>query len=215
MIPGNKTRMKWPPGYVLIMLMLVIALMGLGLMMAVPVWQTQIQRDNEEELIFRGNQYIEALRIFQLKNPGSFPKTLEELIEKKCIRRLYKDPMTPGGEWNLILYQEGVGGAGQQRPLTSGGSGTSTSRGSATSRTSPGQIPGGPSFSAQRVMVAPLKALSSIRNPRILGVVSTSTKKSIRIYKEQESYDKWLFFYGQDSAKIPEIVYYGQPSKTP
>ena len=189
------------------MLMLVIALMGLGLMMAVPVWQTQIQRENEEELIFRGNQYIEALRIFQLKNPGSFPKALQELVEKRCIRRLYKDPMSLGGEWNLILYQEGVGGAGQQRSLTP--------RGSASSRISSGESPQGRPFSAQRVMVAPLKALSSIRNPRILGVVSTSTKKSIRIYKEQESYDKWLFFYGQDSTKLPEIVYYGQPSETP
>jgi type II secretory pathway pseudopilin PulG len=199
--------MKQPRGYVLIMLMLVIALMGLGLMVAVPVWQTQIQRENEEELIFRGNQYVEALRIFQLKNPGSFPKTLEELVENKCIRRLYKDPMTPGGEWNLILNQEGIGSVGQPRSLTS--------RGSASSRISPGEGPKGPSFSAQRVMVAPPKALSSIRNPRILGVVSTSTKKSIRVYKEQESYDKWLFFYGQDSTKLPEIIYYGQPAKTP
>jgi hypothetical protein len=64
-------------------------------------------------------------------------------------------------------------------------------------------------------MVAPFKALSSIRNAQILGVVSASTKKSIRIYKKQESYDKWLFFYGQDQDKQPEIVYYGQPAKTP
>ncbi len=207
MTPGERTRMKQPPGYILIMLILVIAIMGLGLMMAVPVWQTQIQRENEEELIFRGSQYVEAVRLFQLKNPGSFPKTLEELVEKKCIRRLYKDPMTPGGEWNLILHLEGIGGPGQRGVLPS--------RGSTSPGSSPSESPRGQSFSAQKVLVAPAKALSSIRNPRILGVVSTSTKKSIRIYQEQESYDKWLFFYGQDSTKLPEIVYYGQASKTP
>src|SRR5512136_312656 len=141
MIRGNRPGTKQPRGYVLIVLMLVIAPMGLGLIMAVPLWQTQIQKENEEALVFRGNQYIEAIRIFQLKNPGTFPKTLQELKEKKCIRRLFKDPMTSGGEWNLVLYQEGTGGQGQQRPLTSRGSATSTSRGSAASRTSPGQIP--------------------------------------------------------------------------
>jgi hypothetical protein len=44
-------------------------------------------------------------------------------------------------------------------------------------------------------------------------VVSSSTKKSIRIYNDQESYDKWLFFYGQDPEKMPEIVYYGKTEK--
>ena len=54
------------------------------------------------------------------------------------------------------------------------------------------------------------RALPSIRNPQIIGVVSSSTKKSIRLYNDQDSYDKWLFFYGQDPEKPPEIIYYGQ-----
>lgn len=198
--------MKEPRGYILIMLMLAITIMSLGLMVAVPVWQTQIQRENEEELIFRGNQYVEAVRIFQLKNPGSFPKALDELVDNKCLRRLFRDPMTPEGEWNIILHQEGTGGTG--RPVSP------PQRRGALPPQNPqarGQTQG---FSPQKIMVAPLKALSSIQNPQILGVVSTSTKKSIRVYKEQESYDKWLFYYGQDPNKLPEIVYYGQPAKT-
>ena len=51
------------------------------------------------------------------------------------------------------------------------------------------------------------------RNAQIIGVVSASTQTSIKIYNDQESYDRWLFFYGQDPAKMPEIVYYGQPQK--
>jgi len=198
--------MKEPRGYILIMLMLVITIMALGLMVAVPVWQTQIQRENEEELIFRGKQYVEAVRIFQLKKPGNFPKTLDELVEEKCLRRLYKDPMAPGREWNIILHQEGTAGMGRQT--------SRQQRGSAAAKISPGrgQTQG---FVTQKIMVAPLEALSSIQNAQILGVVSTSTKKSIRVYQEQESYDKWLFYYGQDPNKLPEIVYYGQPPKTP
>ena len=198
--------MNKPRGYVLIMLLLVMTIMSIGLMVAVPVWQTQIQRENEEELIFRGNQYVEAVRIFQLKNPGSFPKTLDELVEKKCLRRLYRDPMTPEGEWNIIIHQEGIGGTG--RPASGPRRGVLAPQNPQTR----GQTQ---TFSPQKIMVAPLKAISSIRNAQILGVVSASTEKSIRVYQEQESYDKWLFYYGQDPNKLPEIVYYGQPAKTP
>ena len=185
----------------LIMLLLLVTIMAIGLMVAVPVWETQVRREKEEELIFRGKQYIEAVRIYQLKNPGLFPRTFEELVEKKCLRRLYKEPMTPEGEWNVILHQEGTG----QPPAR---------RRSPASRPQ-GPQEGGKAFSPQRILIAPSQALPSIRNPQILGVVSPSTKKSFRLYNDQDSYDKWLFFYGSDPAKLPEIIYYGKPAKFP
>jgi type II secretory pathway pseudopilin PulG len=204
--------MNKPRGYILIMLMLMVTVMAIGLMVAVPVWETQLRREKEEELIFRGNQYVEAVRIYQLKNPGRFPKSLDELVEEKCLRRPFKDPLTPEGEWNIILHQEGAG-------MTRGPQGPSpTSPGRSSRGPRPGAQPGaqgGAGFSAQKIMVAPLRALSSVQNPQILGVVSTSTKKSIKIYNDQESYDKWLFFYGQDPKNLPEIVFYGQPAKKP
>ena len=113
--------------------------------------------------------------------PGTFPSSLKELEEKKYIRRLYKDPMTDKGEWNVVLPY------GQ-----------------------PGQSGGG---GAQKVLVAPESALSLIQDPMILGVVSSSTQKSFKRYNDQESYDKWLFYYGQDPGKLPAIVYYGQEEK--
>jgi type II secretory pathway pseudopilin PulG len=181
-------------GYVLIMLLFLVTAMGIGLLVAVPVWQTQIQREKEEELIFRGKQYVEAVRLFQVKKPGTFSKDLDELVKEKCLRRIFKDPMTPDGDWNIILLPQGVQGIG----------GRNRQLGSAAGR-QPGQ-----SFSVQSVLVAPLKALPSIRNAQILGVVSSSTQKSIRLYNDAESYDKWLFFYGQDPKQTPEITYYGQ-----
>lgn len=196
--------MKETRGYVLIMLMFVVTILAIGLMAAVPVWETQIRREKEEELIFRGNQYVEAVRIYQLKNPGSFPQKLDVLVEQKCLRRLYKDPMTQEGEWNLILQMPGLNvGRGSQGFRTPGPS----------SRTVPGQpmAPG----TAQKVMVVPSSALSSIQNPQILGVVSSSDQKSIKIYNDQESYDKWLFYYGQNPENPPEIVYYGREAKLP
>jgi type II secretory pathway pseudopilin PulG len=191
-------------GYVLIMLLFVVTVMGIGLLVAVPVWETQIRREKEEELIFRGKQYVQAIRIFQLKNPGAFPKTLEELVEEKCLRRLYKDPMNAEGDWNIILLPEAgsEGGRNLRRPQ---GFGLRPGEGS-------DQEAGG-TVSTQTVLVAPKSALSSLRNTQIIGVVSSSTLKSFRIYNDQESYDKWLFFYGQDPKQLPEIIYFGRPSK--
>jgi type II secretory pathway pseudopilin PulG len=196
--------MKAPRGYVLIMLMFVVTVMAIGLMVAVPVWETQIRREKEEELIFRGNQYVEAVRIYQLKNPGSLPQKLDILVEKKCLRRLFKDPMTPEGEWNLILQMPGVnvgrGPQGFRAPGPGGRTGSGQPMGAATT---------------QKIMIAPANALSSIQNPQILGVVSSSDQKSIKIYNDQESYDKWFFYYGLDPKNPPEIVYYGRQAKLP
>jgi type II secretory pathway pseudopilin PulG len=172
-IPGDRRR----PGYVLIILMMAVFIMALALTIAVPVWQTELQREKEEELIFRGKQYAEAVRIYVQKNPGRYPSSLKELLEKKCIRRLYRDPFDPDGQWNVILAS--------------------------------GQAPQGRE-TAQQVLVAPERALPAIKNPRIIGVVSTSTNRSVKIYEDQESHDKWLFFFGQDPKKPPKIVYYGQ-----
>ncbi|TEU05555.1 MAG: type II secretion system protein [Candidatus Aminicenantes bacterium] len=171
-------------GYVLIILLIAIFVMSIGLLVAIPVWETQIQREKEKELIFRGKQYVEAIRLFQTKHPGSFPKSFDELVEEKCIRKLFPDPMTKDGEWNIILPY----------------SGSSSRRRGATTQTN-------------KILVVPQSALSSVQNPQIIGVVSSSTKSSFKIYLEQETYDQWLFFYGQDPQSMPEIVYYGEDKR--
>jgi len=168
-------------GYILIILMVAVFIMAIGFLIATPIWKTQIQREKEEELIFRGKQYVEAVRLFQIKFPGSFPKTFEELLEERCLRKMYKDPMTEHGEWDVILPYGGASGR----------------REGAT----------------QKILVAPQSALSAIDNPMIIGVVSSSPDKSIRIYFDQETYDKWLFYYGFDPEKMPEIIYYGETEK--
>jgi hypothetical protein len=169
-------------GYLVIMLMMAVFAIAIGFLIAVPVWQTEVKREKEEELIFRGEQYVEAVRLYVIKNPGRFPASLKELLDKKFIRKLYKDPMTESGEWNVILNPTSGG-------LSSG--------------------------SEPQVYVVPEKALSSVRQPVVLGVVSSSPKQSVKIYNEQETYDKWLFYYGQDPKKLPKIILYGEKSKTP
>ena len=162
----------------MLILILAVTVLTIGLMVAFPVWQTQMQREKEAELIFRGKQYVEAVRLYQQKNPGAFPERLQDLAAEKCIRRLYEDPMTETGEWNIILlYQE--------------------------------------SSSFGKVMVASQSDLKSLDRPQIIGVVSRAKKKSKKIYNKQETYDRWLFFYGQEPDTMPEIVYFNRTKQQP
>jgi type II secretory pathway pseudopilin PulG len=165
-------------GYSLLILLFTVVALTIGLLIAVPVWNTQVQREKETELIFRGNQYVEAIRLYQLKKPGQYPKKIEDLVKERCLRKLFKDPMTKEGLWNIILLPA-----------------------------SPGQAKG---KAVQKILIVPEFVLDSIQLPRIIGVVSRSTQHSIKIYNNQETYDKWLFFYGQDPENMPEIIYYGE-----
>jgi hypothetical protein len=115
--------------------------------------------------------------------------------------------MSPDGTWNLILMSQAPASSRTRQPTRETDRG-SRRRGQTTTRGGAGAA-----FSAQKVLIAPQAALSAIDNPQIIGVVSASTQESIKIYYDQESYDKWLFFYGQDPKKMPEIVYYGQKEK--
>jgi competence protein ComGC len=166
-------------GYALIMLLLIVSVLSIGLMAALPVWQTQIQREKEEELIFRGRQVVEAVRLFQTKNPGRYPRSLQELYEKGFLRRLYKDPMTPSGEWNCILLPSSAG---------------------------PGR-----SGSLQQILLVPESALSSLSGPNLIGVASSSKRTSFKIYNQAQSYDLWLFYYGQDPRSQPEVIRLSKP----
>ena len=162
------------------MLLFLLTVMAIGMMVAYPLWKTQMQREKEEELIFRGKQYVEAVRLYQVKTPGKLPTSLQELFDKKFLRKVFADPMVKGGEWNVIMQS-----------------------GMAAARPGAGRRGGAP----QEVLVAPASMVKSLNNPRIIGVVSSSAGKSIRVYNEQESYDKWLFYFGQDPKKLPTIIY--------
>jgi type II secretory pathway pseudopilin PulG len=166
-------------GYILIFLLIVIFVMTLGLLVAVPVLETQLKRENEEELIFRGQQYVEAIRLYQLKRPGSFPQSLEELTKEKCLRRLYPDPVSKSGQWNLLLIP----------PVTA----------------SPGT--GAQASGTDKLLVVTPAGLKKISRPQIVGVVSSSPEKSVRIYDGEEYYQKWLFYYGQAPGKKPQLIY--------
>lgn len=75
---------------------------------------TEGRREKEKEMIWRGNQYVRAIKLYYRKN-GRFPAQLDDLYKPKqgslrFLRQPYKDPMNKeDGSWRLIY----VGPAGQ------------------------------------------------------------------------------------------------------
>jgi hypothetical protein len=74
---------------------------------ATPNILTQGRRVREREAIWRGNQYVRAIRLYYQKN-GKYPTSLEELAKPNAagvhfLRKSYKEPMnTSDGSWRLI-----------------------------------------------------------------------------------------------------------------
>jgi type II secretory pathway pseudopilin PulG len=93
-------------GYVLLTFLLMVTLMLIALGMAAPILKTQVKREREEELIHRGHQYAVAIRRYY-KKFGRYPTKLEDLQNTnnlRFLRKVYKDPMTADGTFQLIRF---------------------------------------------------------------------------------------------------------------
>jgi type II secretory pathway pseudopilin PulG len=112
---GATPRCVAEEGFTLIGLMVLIAVINIGLAVAMTSWVTVGKRAKEAELIWRGQQYVRAIQCHRQQEGGP-PDSLDELLESDCIRALYPDPMTPGGEWRVIResdLQNELRGGGQ------------------------------------------------------------------------------------------------------
>ena len=101
-------------GYALLMMVFFMLLMVLAAAAAAPRVLTEGKREKEEEMIWRGNQYVRGIKLYYRKT-GKFPNSIEDLTKPKLgsfrfMRQAYKDPMNKeDGSWRLLY----VGPAGQ------------------------------------------------------------------------------------------------------
>lgn len=106
-------------GFILALLLALITAAGILLTKAMPSVVAEVQRDQEEELIFRGEAMRNAMRRYKAKT-GNYPTTLEDLmkVRPRILRKLYKDPMTAEGDWDLITaVQPGASGSTAGLPI--------------------------------------------------------------------------------------------------
>ncbi len=173
-------------------LLVAIAVMGIAMTVALPAWRLQTQRENEEELIFRGRQYVRAVQLFQRRYAAAYPPDVDFLVREKFLRKEYTDPMMKDGEFE-ILYQGSIlaasptlGRGGPQAVPTprAGGPGQRTltfdSRSGAVTQSGQSRVQAGGSV-----------------GPRggVLGVRSKSTEPSIRVYNGATHYNEWQFVF--------------------
>jgi hypothetical protein len=174
---------------------------------AMPVWRTQAQREKEAELIFRGEQIARGINLYMRKmGGGSYPPSLDVMVQGRFLRKKYKDPMTENdpslpmtqrGEWDVINAAGGVPGGGEGGPSPQqsgrgrpGGPFTGLSAPPSRAGAPPAGSNTGPSFGGQ------------MGGGAMMGVRSKSKESSFKIYKGTGThYNEWLFLFSTVSNR--------------
>ncbi len=115
-------------GFTYLLALMIVVIMGIMLGAAGQSWKTIVQREREEELLFRGSQIKNAITRWytpQGKQPAATPlRDLRDLLRDprsatplRYLRRLYSDPIT-GKEWTIISdANKGIIGVASSSPL--------------------------------------------------------------------------------------------------
>ena len=209
MRPSRHARdLRSEPGYAMAGLLVAIGIMGVLMSVAMPSWRTVVKREKEAELLFRGQQYMRAIDLYQRRFPGAYPTDLEMLVEQRFLRRAYLDPMT--GEPFRILTQ-GSAGAALGETTSSDETGDDGRRNRLSDRTGRGSF--GTTFgsgasglgrrsdntfgsSLSRASGGPDDELGGI-----VGVVSRSSEESFLEYNGATRYDQWLFVHAPQAVE--------------
>ena len=206
-------------GYAMAALLVAMSVMAVMMTVALPVWNTAAKREKEAELVFRGEQYARAIALYQRKFANALPPSVDVLLNDRYLRKKYKDPIT-GKDFQLlsgasVQANAGVPGgqvqgrstpgmgtgagqqAGQSRGATGGrstfGSGAGsggTSGGGSTGRGVSGATGAGGGFGLGAGVGF---GVGGTVPGGIMGVTSTSTEKSMRLYNGRGAYNEWTF----------------------
>lgn len=200
-------------------LLVSLAVMSILMAVAMPAWRQAVQREREAELVFRGEQYARAIGLFQRKFAGAFPPSIDVLVQQKFLRKKYKDPMVPDGQFQVLYQTSALQQPGQ--PGRSFGPGGTISPGSSedaapgtgfgtpgaqigrTPGAQPGATPGAQVGISSSQLGGPGTAFGTAgARGGVTGVVSKSTKKSFRLYKGRGRYNEWQFVYTEVATRV-------------
>lgn len=104
-------------GFTLAGVLLLTAALGAGMAAYGEIASHAAQREKEQELLFVGGQFRQAIEAYYERTPGAvrrYPQTLEDLLHDKRhpmpqrhLRRLYADPLTGKAGWGLLPAPDG------------------------------------------------------------------------------------------------------------
>jgi len=96
-------------GFTMFELMVVLALIGLLLSIAVPQYIDALERGREQALAHNVAQLRKAIDQFYADR-GSYPDRLEELVERRYLRALPENPFTQAVDWSTVSPPSGAKG---------------------------------------------------------------------------------------------------------
>lgn len=123
------SSMRGCRGFTYILLLVVLATASILAGVTASVTSTYVQRDLEQELIFRGLQYRRAIEsYYQAGMPRAYPRSLDDLLKdprfvhRIHLRRRYEDPFERGSEdWLTVINEQGdiigVASRSKKKPL--------------------------------------------------------------------------------------------------
>lgn len=97
-------------GFALLLVFLMAAVVAITLYMQIPRIAFQSQRQKEQLLIERGEEYQRAIQLFFRTNnryPGDL-KDLENFNHRRFLRHKFVDPITGKDDWRLVHVNNGV-----------------------------------------------------------------------------------------------------------
>lgn len=196
-------------GFTLVGVVIGIAIITILLAAVGPSISLIIERDREQELLFRGKQYARSILIFQ-RRYGRLPNELKELyaLKPRSIRQLWKDPMCDCDDWETI-----IAGTPDASPMGSapipGGSGLQTP-GAGTPRVT--RTPSGgfgfggdeptPTFMGGQGSGVRTPTPTSIfgqpgkKTGPIVGVRTKVHRKGVKPWRGRDYTDEWRFIAG-------------------
>lgn len=107
--PGGRPRRRGF-GFTMIELVVVMAVLGLLLSLAMPRYMASLDRGREQVLQNNLAQMREAIDRFYGDN-ARYPEQLEELVAKRYLRAVPINPFTEGPDWTVVAPPSGAKGA--------------------------------------------------------------------------------------------------------
>ncbi|MDR3370145.1 type II secretion system protein [Rhodoferax sp.] len=119
--PSPAQRVSQQHGFLLMGILVIMVLAGIALMAAVEFWTVQRQREREQQLLFVGDAYRQAIRHYYFGappgSPRKLPTSLNALLDDDRypmpvhhLRRLYPDPITGKTEWGELRVGDVIAG---------------------------------------------------------------------------------------------------------
>jgi hypothetical protein len=92
-------------GSALIIVFVFAAMIAIMLYRELPVAAFEAQRQREQVLIDRGNEYAHAVKLYVRKVGGNYPASMDQLENTnrmRFLRHRFKDPITGKDDWRLL-----------------------------------------------------------------------------------------------------------------